>query len=313
MNRKDWLEWRRSGIGGSDAPVVAGVSPWSTRLELFLEKKARLPEKPASHRMRLGLGLEPLIAAIFIQRTGVTYIGHQEVIRNTKYPWMIATLDCVTSAKEIVELKLVCPNSRKSLPESGYADGLPEYWTIQGNHQAITGDRDHVTFAALVLTEEDLLGIASFIANGHKQNDIPALMPDLDLRIYDVEASAALRDPLIGLESEFWQYVIRDEPPPELQAHDAATLASLFQGSAGWCELSDRDLEAADAYIRLGPQIRELEKSREESRARLLLSMGDATEGTLPDGRVVNRKVISIAESIRKASTQIRLSIKESR
>lgn len=35
----EWLQWRMSGIGGSDAPVVEGLSPYKTERQLYLEKK----------------------------------------------------------------------------------------------------------------------------------------------------------------------------------------------------------------------------------------------------------------------------------
>ena len=44
--------WRRSGIGASDAAVVAGVSPFSTPLELYLDKKGRLPDRAPTLPMR---------------------------------------------------------------------------------------------------------------------------------------------------------------------------------------------------------------------------------------------------------------------
>ncbi len=39
---------RRSGIGGSDAPVVMGISPYKDPLELFLRKLAARQRKTLS-------------------------------------------------------------------------------------------------------------------------------------------------------------------------------------------------------------------------------------------------------------------------
>ena len=38
MERKEWLEWRRMGIGGSDASVIAGVNPFRSIFDLWLDK-----------------------------------------------------------------------------------------------------------------------------------------------------------------------------------------------------------------------------------------------------------------------------------
>jgi len=41
MNREEWLEVRKRGIGSSDAASVVGLSPYKSQLELWLEKTGR--------------------------------------------------------------------------------------------------------------------------------------------------------------------------------------------------------------------------------------------------------------------------------
>ena len=38
QNSEAWLDWRKTGIGSSDAPAILGISPWKTRRELWEEK-----------------------------------------------------------------------------------------------------------------------------------------------------------------------------------------------------------------------------------------------------------------------------------
>lgn len=38
QNSADWTEWRKSGLGASDAPIIMEKSPWSTPYKLYLEK-----------------------------------------------------------------------------------------------------------------------------------------------------------------------------------------------------------------------------------------------------------------------------------
>lgn len=38
MTREEWLQYRRCGIGGSDASVVMGENPWRSVLQLWEEK-----------------------------------------------------------------------------------------------------------------------------------------------------------------------------------------------------------------------------------------------------------------------------------
>ena len=47
MPREEWKEIRRQGLGGSDAGIVMGHSPWSSRLNLWKEKRGLLEETPS--------------------------------------------------------------------------------------------------------------------------------------------------------------------------------------------------------------------------------------------------------------------------
>ena len=38
----DWLEYRKQGIGGSDASVVCGISRYKSPVELWMEKTNQL-------------------------------------------------------------------------------------------------------------------------------------------------------------------------------------------------------------------------------------------------------------------------------
>ena len=48
MSYEDWLEHRKSGIGGSDASVVCGINRYKSPVELWMEKRI------SSHRRRPG-------------------------------------------------------------------------------------------------------------------------------------------------------------------------------------------------------------------------------------------------------------------
>ena len=39
----DWLEYRKQGIGGSDASVVCGINRYKSPVELWLDKTGQLP------------------------------------------------------------------------------------------------------------------------------------------------------------------------------------------------------------------------------------------------------------------------------
>lgn len=71
MERKEWLQWRRSGIGSSDAPIIMGTSKFSTPLALWEEKiSTEEIEEEQSFIMDLGNEAEPRIRSLFSLMTG---------------------------------------------------------------------------------------------------------------------------------------------------------------------------------------------------------------------------------------------------
>ena len=60
ISRDEWLEKRRHGIGGSDAAIIMGVSPFSSLMDLWLDKTGQFEanEDDASEAMYWGNVLE---------------------------------------------------------------------------------------------------------------------------------------------------------------------------------------------------------------------------------------------------------------
>ena len=66
----EWHEWRKTGIGASEAPIIEGVSPWSTPLQIKKKKKGIRPEVVVSAAMQKGIDLEPIARAKYEDHTG---------------------------------------------------------------------------------------------------------------------------------------------------------------------------------------------------------------------------------------------------
>jgi Phage-related protein, predicted endonuclease len=39
MSKDEWLQWRKRGIGGSDASIVCGLNRYKSPVELWMEKR----------------------------------------------------------------------------------------------------------------------------------------------------------------------------------------------------------------------------------------------------------------------------------
>lgn len=67
LPREDWLEYRRLGIGGSDAAAVLGISPFQTGRDLYYDKLKIVSANDDDNWVakKAGTLLEPLVAEIF--------------------------------------------------------------------------------------------------------------------------------------------------------------------------------------------------------------------------------------------------------
>lgn len=118
MNQQQWHEWRARGIGGSDAPIVMGVSPFKTINQLWEEKVLgkKQPDNPAMAR---GRALEPLALDYFMAETG--YLMETQIMR--KHPeldWMRATLDGLNDEEEVLLEIKSCKECHETVPEHYY-------------------------------------------------------------------------------------------------------------------------------------------------------------------------------------------------
>jgi putative phage-type endonuclease len=103
-----WLDWRRGGIGASDAPVIMGVSPWMDAETLWLEKTGRQSGRPSSFAMRRGQILEPQARTLYIQRTGIHVAPL--CLEHGERRWMRASLDGISDDGRVV-LEVKCPGA----------------------------------------------------------------------------------------------------------------------------------------------------------------------------------------------------------
>ena len=74
LSREEWLDYRKKGIGGSDAAAIMGVSPFATKRDLFYDKTGIRPAFQENEdnwvAKEVGHRLEDVLAEIFSQKTG---------------------------------------------------------------------------------------------------------------------------------------------------------------------------------------------------------------------------------------------------
>ncbi len=93
ISTEEWLEYRRLGIGGSDASVVCGINRYKSPVELWMEKTGQWPNQEAGEAAYWGHQLESLVRDEFTSRTGIEITLVKQILQSEAYPFMLANLD----------------------------------------------------------------------------------------------------------------------------------------------------------------------------------------------------------------------------
>ena len=269
LDRGQWLQVRRGGIGSSDAAAAVGLNPYQSRLELWMEKTGRAPTAPPGDGgaddlspMYWGSLLEPIVAAHYTRRTGNRVRRINAVLQHPDHPWMLANIDREVMGATDVQL-LEC----KTAGIQGawlWRDGVPEYVQLQVQHQlAVTGKQ-----AA----------------------DVAVLLGGQELQIFRVVRDEELIAQLITLEREFWGYVERDQQPPA-DGSDSAdrALRALYPRDSGFTLNLQQDLVMGAVFSDL-LAVREVLATNSALEAQLKQviqqRMGDASRALFDGGEV---------------------------
>ena len=265
----DWLEYRKKGIGGSDASVVCGISRYKSPVELWMEKTDQFPHQEAGEAAYWGTQLEALVRAEFIKRTGIEVRQVKQLLQSEEHPFMLANLDGVCEHPDygpcIFEAKTA---SAYKAGEWG-DDAIPDEYMLQIQHyMAVTDYR--ATYIAV------LIGGNTF-------------------RWRLVERDDELISMLIPFEEVFWGHVKNDTPPP-LDGSDASAkfLAERFPNSVPKSQIA-LPAAADDLLICYDEACNKIQAATEEKREvenKLKEMLGENEIGTTTD-RIVTWKNVS--------------------
>lgn len=141
MDRKEWLEWRKLGIGASDCPSIMCESPYRTMLDIYDDKTSDEIVEKTNYIIELGNTLEPIARARFELLEDADYPAANFVhIEKSHYR---CSMDGYNSDKnEGIEIKYVgknftdiCPDKYKAQIQFQYAvTGACKIYMVQINN-----------------------------------------------------------------------------------------------------------------------------------------------------------------------------------
>lgn len=131
----NWYDWRKKGLGASDAPIVMGVSPWTTPHQLWEYKTGRAQKPEGNWATRRGNELEPKARATLELTVNMNFPAI--LCEHPEFSFMRASLDGYNAENKIV-LEIKCPGLEDH--EKAARGEIPEKYYPQLQHQLfVTG------------------------------------------------------------------------------------------------------------------------------------------------------------------------------
>jgi putative phage-type endonuclease len=212
MTVEQWHVWRRAGIGGSDAPAIMGVSPYSTPFQKW-EEKVFDKSKKDNWAMRGGRLHEEEARCEYESMTGIAMFPRN--VESTEINWLHASLDGIDNkGKRIVEIKRAGEEDH----EMALKGIVPPKYIPQCQHifKTTNGDCDVDYFS-------------SPVAGG------PGVIVKVD------RDSSYIESELFPKEVEFWNLVL-SQKAPEFTDRDFKNMEKnklWKKASADWLETKD--------------------------------------------------------------------------
>jgi putative phage-type endonuclease len=141
----EWHEWRAGKITASLAPIVMGLSPYCTPLQLF-DQMLGLADKPeATPAMRRGSKLEGLVRSMINERSGFNY--QPVCMESSDTAWMAASLDGWDGTLESYRaLEIKCPS--KENHKIAFMGEVPAHYFPQLQHMMVVSETEYCLYAS---------------------------------------------------------------------------------------------------------------------------------------------------------------------
>ncbi|MBD5112365.1 MAG: hypothetical protein HDT42_07530 [Ruminococcaceae bacterium] len=264
---EEWLEFRKSGIGGSDASVVCGMNRYKSPVELWMEKTGRQPPQEAGESAYWGTQLEPLVREEFTKRTGIEVRLAKCILQSEEFPFMQANLDgvchdpnygdCIFEAKTASAFKM-----------NEWENSIPDEYMLQIQHyMAVTGFK------------------AAYIA---------VLIGGNTFRWQFIKRDEEIISALIQLEKDFWNCVETDTPP-QIDGTDASAkflVEKFAESKNSQIELPDVTAELIQKYTAASTEISALTEQKQLAENLLKQMLGENEVGIIGEN-IVSWKAVS--------------------
>lgn len=256
ISHEEWLNYRRSGIGGSDAAAVVGLNPYKSAFALYHDKLRQVEEQRDNEAMRLGRDLEDYVARRWMEETGKRVRRNNYMWRSAEHPFMLADID-----REIIgeNAALECKTASPYLKWDVAGGEIPPQYYCQCQHYMAVMGYDRMYLAFLIFGK----GFYHTVIERDEK-----------------EISA-----LISAEKAFWDCIEKGEPPAiDGSESTGDTISLLWPESTGTSVEFGSDVEQAlaklDGIADLIEDMKREEESIKNSIKNLMQECESATAGS---------------------------------
>ena len=249
IDKESWLQYRKQGIGGSDAGAVCGLNPYRTAIQVYYDKTSDSIEEIDNEAMRQGRELEEYVAKRFCEASGKRVRRANAMFYDEKNPFMLADVDrMIVGENAGLECKTASPYSEEKWRD----DKIPLSYQLQCYHYMSVCNADAWYIAVLIYGR--------------------------DFKYYRIERDDEVIGNLIRIEEEFWnEYVLkRVIPDPDGSKTADAAIAERFKESksttiplTGFDERLERRQEILSLLEKIETEKRQIDQE-------LKLYLGDA-------------------------------------
>lgn len=253
LDKKEWLKYRKSGIGGSDAGAVCGLNPYRTAMQVYQDKVSEEIEEVDNEAMRQGREFEDYVAKRFMEASGKKVRRANAMFYNEENPFMLADVDRMVVGENA---GLECKTASPYMADKWKDGNIPLSYQIQCYHYMAVCNADAWYLAVVIYGRE--------------------------FKYYKIERDEVVIADLIQIEKAFWEnHVMKQQiPDPDGSKLADSVIAEYYKNSiadtiplTGFNEKLERRQELSELIGRM-----DMEKKKIEQELKLYLGENERAE-----------------------------------
>ena len=266
LDKKEWLKYRKKGIGGSDAGAVCGLNPYRTAMQVYNDKISDTIEEIDNEAMRQGREFEDYVARRFTEATGKKVRRANAMFCHESYPFMLADVDRMVVGENA---GLECKTASPFMAEHWKDGKIPLSYQIQCYHYMTVCNADAWYIAVLIYGK--------------------------DFKYYRLERDESMLADLVRIEQDFWENHVQKRilPKPDGSKLADSVIAEYYKNSVA----EILPLKGFDDKLRRRQELKEdmeqMEREKKKIEQELKLYLGEAEQAENEQYRVSWKSVSS--------------------